>query len=136
MRQISLNMLNYAVGVEASNPVAVTKEEFWNIYLELLAVKNNVHLAERTKGFFVEILCGEIGKNYFSGDNREAIAKKLDLHNTQFTHFSKELTGCGYMEKLGRGIVMPKESFMKMQKMLETEDVIINFLFPIVVNNE
>jgi len=25
---------------------------------------------------------------------------------------------------------------MKMQKMLEAEDVIINFLFPIVVNNE
>lgn len=134
---IHLNMLNFKTGDEAlKSSTVLDKKSFWEIYLYALAIKNKVNLSERTKGFFIEILASPSGVNFFSGKEREDIAKKLDLHNTQFTHFSKELIGCGYMEKISRGVVMPKNSFVAIQKMLEKGKLHINLFFPITVSHD
>lgn len=132
---ININMLTYATGKEASTPVYFDRENFWNVYLDALAIKNNIHLAERTKNFFVEVLKHPAGTNFFSGENREAIAKKLNLHNTQFTHFSKELVGCGYMEKVSRGVVLPKSSFVSIQTLIDKGNFSINLMLPIIVTD-
>lgn len=127
--KIDVNMLTFATGNNADKSVEVSKKEFWNIYLDALGIKNGVTLSHKTKEFFVEILSSRTGENFFSGDNRKYIKEKLNLHNTQFTHFSGELIKCGYMVRQGRGEVVPSVSFQKVQKALD-QGINISLLFP------
>lgn len=133
--KVDVNMLTFATGRDAEKSVEVTKHEFWGIYLDALGIKNGVILSHKTKEFFVQILSEEKGKNFFSGDNRKYLKEKLNLHNTQFTHFSEELIKCRYMERKGRGKVLPTQSFYKVQQALD-QGIDMNLLFPMRIKND
>lgn len=128
MKRLQLNPYRTNILDSPEDPIEITKETFWNFYLNILRVKG-VEITPADIEFYTKTIL-------FDGQDKD-LGKHYG-YNAQYVHMMrKRLLDAGLMIKNDRGNYSLHKSIENMKRLTETDKVdIIQFTFPFKVQHE